>query len=245
MNKEIKKAAEIIRSCHSMIALTGAGISVESGIPDFRSSGGLWEKYDPAIYASIESFMRNPEMVWEMLFDMTELTTNAKPNSAHVSLAQLEEKGYLKSIITQNIDNLHQAAGSRNVIEYHGNGSRLQCMKCGESYDISGFDLSTRVPPSCEGCGSILKPAIVFFGEMIPHQAMNESELLAREADVVLVVGTSAIVYPAAGIPQLAKYNGATLIEFNLEPTQLTSYMTDVFVQGSAGETLPALLKQL
>ncbi len=245
MDNMIEKAAELIRDSKSMIALTGAGISVESGIPDFRSSGGLWEKYDPSVYANIESFRRDPEMVWEMLFDMTDLTEGAKPNPAHTSLAKLEELGFLKAIITQNIDNLHQEAGSRKVIEYHGNAKGLECMKCGEVYGAGDFDKSARVPPKCRSCAIILKPTVVFFGEMIPPAAMLESQSLAEKADIVLVVGTSAVVYPAAGIPLIAKQNNASVVEFNLEETDLTRYVTDVFIEGSAGKTLPALIEAL
>ncbi len=245
MDKSIVKAAEIIRGSKSMIALTGAGISVESGIPDFRSAGGLWDKYDPSIYANIESFRRDPDMVWEMLFDMVDLTEGAKPNPAHTSLAKLEELGYLKAIITQNIDNLHQEAGSLKVIEYHGNAKGLECMKCGEVYGAGEFGGSTRVTPKCRSCSTILKPTVVFFGEMIPPAAMLESQSLAEKADVVLVVGTSAVVYPAAGIPLVAKQNNAAVIEFNLEETDLTRYVTDIFIQGSAGTTLPQLIEAL
>ncbi|HOO72315.1 MAG TPA: NAD-dependent deacylase [Spirochaetota bacterium] len=245
MNDQIEKAVELIKKSQFTIALTGAGISVESGIPDFRSAGGLWEKYDPALYASIDSFKRKPEMVWDMLFEMVDIMENAKPNPAHLALARLEQLGYLSSIITQNIDNLHQAAGSKHVIEYHGNASRLECLSCGRVYEKPEIMPENVAIPRCAACDAVLKPTVIFFGEMIPYEAMSESSRLADRAELVLVVGTSAIVYPAAGIPLQAKQNNATVIEFNLEPTALTGYITDLFIQGPAGETLNRVLEML
>jgi len=242
---DYRKTADIIRKSKNMIALTGAGISVESGIPDFRSAGGLWDRYDPAVYASIDSFRKNPEKVWNMIFEMIEITSRAKPNKAHYALAELEKLKLLKAIITQNIDNLHQEAGSSNVIDYHGNTKNLVCMSCHSEYDVSDFSLAEKKIPCCGSCGRILKPSVIFFGENIPQQAMYSSQRYAENADVVLVIGTSAIVYPAAGIPRTAKINGAIIIEFNLERTELTSGLTDIFIQGSAGRTLPELLKYI
>lgn len=239
-----KEAAQIIKKSKQAIALTGAGVSVESGIPDFRSSGGLWELYDPAIYANIENFYRMPEKIWEMIFAMVELTETARPNPGHEAMARMEELGYLKAIITQNIDNLHQEGGSKHVIEYHGNASRLECQKCGKEYANEDFDFSLRVPPRCE-CEAILKPTVIFFGEAIPVKAMTESQILAENADVVIVAGTSAVVYPAAGIPLVARQSGAHIIECNIEKTGLTDQYTDIFIQGPTGETLPELVRHL
>ena len=245
MATPLEKAAEKIRSSKYTIALTGAGISVESGIPDFRSAEGLWSKYDPAVYANIDVFEKYPEKVWEMLFEMVELTGSAKPNKGHIALAHLEKMGYLKGIITQNIDNLHQDAGSSVVVEYHGNARYLECPTCGKVSPVGDFDLSGRVVPRCSICRVILKPAVIFFGEAIPVDAMRESNVMASRADVVLVVGTSAVVYPAAAIPMTAKGTGATIVEFNIERTELTSRGTDIFVEGSAGITLPELVRLL
>ena len=249
MDINIARAVEIIQSANNIIALTGAGISTESGIPDFRSAGGLWQKYNPAEYATIQAFHASPDKVWLMLFDMVGLTRTAKPNPGHYALAELERMDLLKYVITQNIDNLHQEAGSRNVIEYHGNVSRLECLRCGRLFGDSVFNMgeiiAAKMPPRCSDCGSILKPTVVFFGEMIPQEAMIRSQEAAREADVVIVVGTSAVVYPAAGIPLIAKQNNAVIIEFNVETTDLTRFATDVFIQGRAGTTLPELVQQL
>ena len=245
MEDLIMQAAKAIKKTNNMIALTGAGISVESGIPDFRSAGGLWEKYDPAIYASIDTFWSQPERCWDMIFDMLDLTDNAKPNPAHIALAELEEMGHLKAIITQNIDNLHQRGGSKNVIEYHGNSVNLVCLKCHAEYSMDEYDKSQRIPPRCKKCDAILKPSIIFFGEMIPHEAMSRSQLLTDTTDTVLVAGTSAVVYPAAAIPDIAKRHGAFIIESNLEKTGFTNRITNVFLQGPSGVVLPELVKAI
>jgi NAD-dependent deacetylase len=247
MNDTIREAAEVIKNSKNLIALTGAGISVESGIPDFRSPGGLWEKFDPQVYASIDTFNRLPGKSWEMIFEMMDVIIDAEPNPAHRSLAWMEEKGYLKSVITQNVDNLHQAAGSKNVIEYHGNSSMLICVHCHTDNETDRFreKLKEKEIPRCPECDRILKPSVVFFGEMIPQRAMIESQFLADSADGVLVVGTSAIIYPAAGIPVAAKNGGAKIVEFNLEETNYTESITDIFIGGPAGETLPAVVDAL
>jgi len=242
MEKLLKKAAEAIIRSNLTLALTGAGISVESGIPDFRSAGGLWSKYDPAEYATIEAFRANPEKVWHMLRDMDEIVSAAKPNKAHLGLGELENMGFLHFIITQNIDNLHQEGGAKNVIEYHGNSSTLSCLWCGRKYSTG--EKRDEFPPKCE-CGKILKPDVVFFGEPIPPDALSRSFQLASKAEALLVIGTSAVVSPANTIPTVAKQNHATIIEINMERTHLTDSITDIFLQGSAGEVVDALVKEV
>lgn len=242
MQARIQQAAEWMVSSRLTLALTGAGVSVESGIPDFRSAEGLWSKYDPAEYASIEAFRRDPEKVWNMLRDMESLVTGAKPNPAHIGMGELERLGFLHHIITQNIDNLHQAGGSRNVIEYHGNSSTLTCIWCGKRYAVE--EKRGERTPRCT-CSKPLKPDVVFFGEAIPMDALNRSFQLASSAEVLLIVGTSALVSPANTIPVMAKEKGARLIEINREETHLTGSMTDVFLEGSAGEIIPALVKAI
>jgi NAD-dependent deacetylase len=242
MGKGIARAAEMVSSSKLTIALTGAGISVESGIPDFRSASGLWSKYDPADYATISAFRANPEKIWDMLREMDALLSGAKPNAAHIGMGELEKMGYLHCIITQNVDNLHQAGGAKNVIEYHGNSSTLSCLWCGGQYETRqkrGAHI-----PRCE-CGKVLKPDVVFFGEAIPPQALNRSFQLAASADVLMVVGTSAVVSPANTIPSIAKERGAQIIEINLERTHLTDTITDVFLQGNAGEIMKALVDEV
>ncbi len=240
MDQAIKQAAEIIQGSRLTLALTGAGISVESGIPDFRSASGLWARYDPAEYATIGAFRRDPEKVWRMLREMEELVAGAEPNPAHLGLGELERMGYLHYVITQNVDNLHQKGGSRNVIEYHGNSSTLSCIWCGKGYRAD--EKRGEYPPRC-ACSKPLKPDVVFFEEPIPLDALNRSFQLASEAEAVLVVGTSAAVSPANTIPVMSKERGAKLIEVNTEPTHLTGSMTDVFLQGKAGHVVPALVE--
>jgi NAD-dependent deacetylase len=242
MKDLVNQAAEIIFRSKLTLALTGAGISVESGIPDFRSAGGLWSKYDPAEYATIHAFKQNPEKIWNMLRDMDGLIAQARPNPAHIGMGEMESMGFLHQIITQNVDNLHQAGGARNVIEYHGNSSTLSCLRCGKRYraeEKRGEHL-----PRC-ACRNVLKPDVVFFGEAIPEAALTRSFQLASSAEAVMIVGTSAVVSPANTIPGIAKSRGAKLIEMNMERTHLTDTVTDIFIEGRAGETVPALVAEL
>ncbi len=242
MDNLIEQAANIIIDSKLTLALTGAGISVESGIPDFRSPEGLWSIYDPMEYATINAFRETPEKVWEMARAMTKLMDQARPNSAHIGMAYLEKMGYLQYIITQNVDNLHQEAGSKHVIEYHGNTSTLTCLKCGKKYKSE--EKRDEIPPRCL-CRQILKPDVVFFGEAIPKDAMDMSFQLASQAQALMVVGTSAVVSPANTIPSVAKQNGAKVIEINKEMTHLTATITDVFLQGDAGKIMSALVEEV
>ena len=245
----LEEAAKTIAKAKHVIALTGAGISVESGIPDFRSAGGLWSKYDPMEYAYIGTFIKNPQKVWQVLGEMIGLLLEAKPNPAHLALADLEKTGKLKSIVTQNIDNLHQKAGSSHVIEYHGNGYRLVCPKCSNLYNVLDFadDIQGRgkdFPPRCK-CNAILKPDVVFFGEAIPPHAHDQALQAASMCDVMLIIGTSALVAPVNYLPPLAKQKGAKLIEINVEKTVLTYEFSDYFIQGQAGLQVPALVEEV
>jgi NAD-dependent deacetylase len=240
----IERAAKDILNSKKTIAFTGAGISVESGIPDFRGARGLWQKYDPEEYAHIHAFYSNPEKVWLMLRDMFELIMTAKPNPAHTGLAELERMGYLSSIVTQNVDGLHQAAGSRKVIEFHGSHRTLSCLKCSQKVEGSSFTLED-LPARCPRCSSLLKPDVVFFGEPIPWEAQATSFKESKSCDAVLVVGTSAVVYPAASIPIMAKERGAKVIEINLEPTPLTNQISDYLICGAAGEIIPAVVEEV
>ncbi|MBW1780290.1 MAG: NAD-dependent deacylase [Deltaproteobacteria bacterium] len=239
MQELAEQAADLIIGSRVTVALTGAGISVESGIPDFRSAGGLWSRYDPAEYATISAFRANPQKVWNMLLEMDEIVGQAKPNNAHFALGELEMLGLLDCIITQNVDNLHQAGGSKNVIEYHGNSSTLSCLWCGKRYTAE--EKRGERPPRC-ACQKVLKPDVIFFGEAIPEEAMRRSFELASSAQALLVVGTSAVVSPVNTIPSIAKRNGAKIVEVNKERTHLTDTLTDIFFQGSAGEIMPAIV---
>jgi len=237
--QKLKEAARIIQFADFSIALTGAGISVESGIPAFRGAQGLWQRYDPFEYAHIEAFLRHPAKVWQMLRELDLIIQKAQPNPAHLILAAWERKGYLKAVITQNVDNLHQAAGSKNVIEFHGNASRLRCLKCDHIYARDEINLNQTVP-LCS-CGGLLKPDVVFFGENIPTEAFLEARAAVGACDVMLVVGTSAEVAPANTFPWEAKKHGAKIIEVNINPTVLTKEITDIFLEGRASEVLTAL----
>lgn len=239
MYDRILDAADILIRSRSTLALTGAGISVESGIPDFRSAGGLWSRYDPAEYATIGAFRANPEKVWHMLMEMDAIVGQARPNPAHMALGELEALSLLDCVITQNIDNLHQAGGSKNVIEYHGNSTTLSCLWCGKTYMAE--EKRGETPPRCT-CRNVLKPDVVFFGEAIPEDAMRRSFDLASSAQALLIIGTSAVVSPVNTIPSIAKRNGARIIEVNKERTHLTDSITDVFLQGNAGEIMPQLV---
>ncbi len=242
--KLIQRAAEDILNSKKTIAFTGAGISVESGIPDFRGAQGLWQKYDPEEYAHIDAFRSNPEKVWRMLKEMFELIGRAKPNPAHIGLAELEQMGYLSSVVTQNVDGLHQAAGSKKVIEFHGSHRTLSCLKCSNKLESHHFSLSD-LPPRCPRCSSLLKPDVVFFGEPIPWEAQVTSFQESRSCTAVLVIGTSAVVYPAASIPITAKERGARIIEINMEPTPLTGDVSDYLIRGAAGEIVPAIVEEV
>jgi NAD-dependent deacetylase len=242
VKKLIKEAAQLLYNSKMTLALTGAGISVESGIPDFRSAQGLWSKYDPNEYATITAFRAAPEKVWAMLRDMGDLVEKAEPNKAHVGMGELENLGFLHTIVTQNVDSLHQKGGAKSVIEYHGNSSTLTCISCGEKYRSE--DKRKEHPPLCR-CKRILKPDVIFFGERIPAEALNRSFQLAATSQVLMVAGTSATVSPANTIPSIAKENGAKIIEINMEKTLLTEHVTDIFIQGSTGEIIEDLVGEI
>jgi NAD-dependent deacetylase len=236
----IEKAAELIKNSKYTTAFTGAGISVESGIPPFRGPQGLWSKYNP-IVLDIDYFKSNPLESWKVIKEIFyDFFGKAKPNAGHIALARLEKAGYIKNIITQNIDNLHQEAGSQTVYEFHGNSHTLVCTGCGKHYSINQIDLND-LPVLCSGCGGLVKPDFIFFGEGIPPSAYQASIEAANSADVFLVIGTTGEIMPASQIPYLAKQNGAKIIEINTEPSNYTGTITDVFLKGKAGNLIPQL----
>jgi len=243
-NMMISRAAKDLAVAKYAVALTGAGISVESGIPPFRGKGGLWEKVDPMVFGHIETFERDPGKVWEVLIrDLKALMDQALPNDGHKGLARLEEMKILKTVITQNVDGLHQMAGNTDVIEFHGNCAWQRCMDCGAKIRTSETDISV-LPPRCL-CGGVLRPDWVFFGESIPPNALHRSRKVASECDLMLVVGTSAMVQPAAYMPVIARQSGAKVIEINPEATPLTHNISDYLVKGKAGEVMNAILAEL
>lgn len=237
MQESIEQAVKALSAARRAVALTGAGISVESGIPPFRGKGGLWEKIDPMKYAHIDAFQRNPAEVWRVLFmEMSTVVGKARPNDAHRGLSLLEQRGILKTVITQNIDGLHQQAGSRDVIEFHGTFAVQRCMKCGRTMDSRSLCLD-QLPPRCD-CGGILRPDVVMFGETINFDNLQRAQMLAASCDVMLVIGTSGTVEPAAYLPVIAKRSGAWILEINPEPTPLSQRFSDMVLLGPAGAVM-------
>ncbi len=244
INQKIDKIANIIREAKHVTAFTGAGISVESGIPPFRGENGLWSKYDPDCL-DLSLFHQNPLNSWTIIREIFyDFFGQAKPNAAHFFLADLEKNGLLKAVITQNIDNLHQEAGSKTVYEFHGNSRQLVCTQCGNRIPASKADLKN-LPPTCSECGSVYKPDFIFFGEGIPPVAYQNSMKEAAIADIFIVIGTTGEVMPASMIPQEAKKKGAKIIEINPEPSLYTHYITDFFMQGKATHICKELEKRL
>lgn len=244
MTDALARAAAALRTAKCAIAVTGAGISAESGIPTFRGAGGIWEKYPPEEYASIDAYLRDPNKVWRFWRELAELVKGCQPNPGHAALAELERRGALRAVITQNVDNLHQAAGSARVVEYHGNARRLVCLDCHKRLAIDTGDMGERAP-HCPICTGLMKPDVVMFGEDIPRHAQFEAHALVEKCDAMIVAGTSAQVYPAAQLPFAAKANGAFVIESNIERTEFTDTVTDAFLVGPAGETLPKLVEAM
>lgn len=242
--QKISEAVKLIRKSKYMVAFTGAGISVESGIPPFRGTGGLWNTTHP-IFLEIDFFKKKPLQSWikikEIFYDKL---GDAEPNAAHEVLAKMEKRSFLESVITQNIDHLHQKAGNKYVYELHGTYRQLVCIDCGSEYDMSFADLNF-LPPTCFVCKGILKPDMVFFNEVIPWFAKKRSLEEAQKADLLLIIGTNAEVLPAAEIPERAKKTGAKIIEINIKPSPFTNTVTDVFIEAKATEAMVAIGKAL
>jgi NAD-dependent deacetylase len=241
------RLAELIREHQPCVALTGAGVSTESGIPDFRSPGGLWAQFDPLDYGSIQSFRTDPERVWRFYAPRFAMLTEAEPNAAHRALAELERRGLLRTVVTQNIDLLHERAGSRDVVEVHGSIRTSSCPGCG-----GVFELAEVVPlieagggaPRCPACGAVLKPDVVFFGELLPEAAIDRAFALAREAALMLVVGSSLEVYPVAGLPLETLDAGGRVAIVNRGETALDRRAA-LKVDASAGELLASVVEAL
>ena len=233
------EVASALRAARHVLALTGSGASAESGVPTFREAqSGLWENFDPHELATPEAFLRDPKTVWRWYEWRRELVAGVEPNPGHYALASLAGLVPRLTLVTQNVDGLHQRAGSEDVIEYHGNLFDDRC--------FSGCDTSLATRPEgpvhrCETCGGHLRPGVVWFGEPIPPQAMAAADAAARECDVFLSIGTSALVWPAAGLAEIAAGNGATVVEVNLDPTPLSG-MSHFSIQGKSGEILPELV---
>ena len=263
-NGSVDDVAALLARAQRVCVLTGAGCSKESGIPtcvlarprvlalrltrsscrSFRDpADGLWQRYDPMVYATIWGFQRSPEKIWELLRDFLAETT-PRPNAGHVALAELQRLGIVATVVTQNVDNLHQEAGSTGVIEFHGSLLEAACHTCrapgGPVTPLLARD--GPLPPRCAACGGPLKPSAVLFGERIPDDAARQAQAAARACDLMLVIGTSAAVRPAADLPRLALEAGATVVEVNVEATGLTGSISDVILRGKSGVVLPQVL---
>lgn len=255
-----KAAAQLVKSKYA-VALTGAGMSTESGIPDFRGPNGIWTKNPDAerqAYQSYYKFQRDPKAYWiERMTGTSWLKDliNARPNPGHLALAELEKMSILKRIVTQNIDNLHQKAGSRKVLDYHGNISLLRCYSCDSRYDPKEYELDRllaedRLPPYCRKCNGVLKSDVVHFNEAIPADVAQESQDEVANCDVMLICGTSAVVYPFAMLPRMARQSvgrhKTVIIEINADPTPLTAEgVSDYLIQGKTGTLLPKILEEV
>ena len=248
IEQQIETAADILRTAQYVTALTGAGISTPSGIPDFRSpSSGMWDSADPMVVASIYGFKQQPDAFYKWVRPLIKLTANAQPNPAHYALRDLEKRGLLKNIITQNIDILHSKAGSETVYEVHGHLRELECLACGVTTAAEAAMLNlaeTGEMPTCEACGGLVKPKVILFGEMLPVEILQAAEQAAQLCDVMLVIGSSLEVAPVNRLPHIVKERGAKLILINLGETDIDS-VADVVIRADVAQALPAIVSLL
>jgi NAD-dependent deacetylase len=239
----LRRLSELVQARRPCVVLTGAGISTESGIPDFRSPGGIWTHYDPLKYATIDAFLADPAKVWDFYGKRLDMLASAQPNEGHRALAELEDRGWVQAVVTQNIDLLHERAGTRELVEVHGSIRTSSCLACGM---VVPFDevLALLPVPACPRCGRILKPDVVMFGELLPEAAIARATELARQAQLLLVVGSSLEVHPIAGLPFDTLAAGGALAIVNRGTTQFDS-RASVTIDAAAGETLSALADAL
>lgn len=243
MDELVSKLKKTVVTSDKIVAFTGAGFSADSGISTFRGAGGLWSKYDPSIYADINYFIQDPTYYWSFFRDERyPVIKKAKPNDGHHALVELEKRGKLFCVITQNIDGLHQVAGQSDVIELHGNTRKIFCTSCDKNYsmDEAYEKLQKELPPRCS-CGAILKPGTVLFGEPLPQVALDMARHAAENCDMFLVLGSSLVVYPAASMPRIAKRNGASLAIINIDPTPIDN-MADIVIHDSASKVLSTVI---
>ena len=246
--KKIQLAAELLANSKSAIALTGAGISTESGIPDFRGDEGIWKKFPIEIYGTLESLLKDPTKFWEMAKKIAPNIFKAKPNLGHYALAELENLGILKAVITQNIDELHQQAGSVIVYEVHGNINRFSCLGCSASYTkeqiYRKLKKEKKTGPTCDFCAAPLKPSVVLFGESLPRFEKYQSIALAQKADVMLIAGSSLSVAPVCDLPLYTLREKGKLIIVNDEPTDLDE-KAEVVINHKIGRVLPLIVREI
>jgi NAD-dependent deacetylase len=231
-----------LKKAENVLFFTGAGISAESGIPTFRGVGGIWNKLKPEELANFNAFLKNPDMVWEWYQYRRKIISESKPNAGHIAIAEMEKYFNEVVVVTQNIDNLHRRAGSTKIYELHGNIERNYCINCKTFYNSPDFELGDKAP-RCK-CGGLIRPDVVWFGEFLPEDQFSSSETAAEKCDICFVVGTSAVVYPAAQIPFLAHRHGAYLVDINLEWTEL-AHIADYSIQGQAGDILLQVLEKV
>jgi NAD-dependent deacetylase len=242
----VERLAELVRGRGPAVTLTGAGISTESGIPDFRSPSGMWARYDPQEYATIDAFRADPVKVWSFYTLRLRALTEAQPNAGHLALAELERIGLLRAVVTQNIDLLHERAGSRDVVEVHGSIRTSSCLRCGSRYAIDEVLrlLEQADAPRCRACDEVLKPDVVFFGELLPEAAIDRAYELARSAGLLLVVGSGLEVWPVSLLPDETVRAGGQVAIVNRGPTTFDDRAV-LKIEGGAGETLSALVSEL
>lgn len=248
LNYDYKELIEKLRETERLVFFTGAGISAESGIPTFRGKEGLWNKFKPEELANFDAFIRNPELVWEWYNYRRKIVQDAKPNPAHITIAEIQNHFKDVTVVTQNVDNLHRRAGSKKIFELHGNIEKNYCINCKKDFistdpanDGEELDFSSGVP-KCE-CGGLIRPGVVWFGELLPEDQFLGGEKAAMNADVFFVVGTSAVVFPAAGLVYTAKASGAVIVEVNLEETEISPSVNYSYF-GKAGEILPKIFEE-
>jgi NAD-dependent deacetylase len=231
----------VLRSAGRVTVFTGAGMSAESGVPTFRGVDGIWKKFKPEELANFDAFMKNPDLVWEWYKHRKQIITDIKPNAGHYALADMETLYRAFSIITQNIDNLHRRAGNKSIFELHGNIERNYCVGCGKYFENREI-MAAEHAPRCPACGGLIRPDVVWFGEMLPADEWNGGVEASEHCDLFFSIGTSAVVYPAASLPQIAKKSGAYVVEINIEQTDFSAWADEVII-GKAGEVLPVILK--
>ncbi len=232
-----------INNAKDILFFTGAGISAESGIPTFRGKDGIWNKLKPEELANFNAFLKNPDMVWEWYQYRRQIVEEKSPNPGHMTIVEFEKYFNSVAVVTQNVDSLHNRAGSKKVLELHGNIEKNYCIKCKSRYDNLIIS-ENKTAPKCKKCGGLVRPDVVWFGEMLPQDVFNEAEKLAMRSDICFVIGTSAVVYPAANIPFVAKQYGSVLVEINITQTGLTNFC-DYSIMGNSGEVLPLILEEI